>query len=145
MKRGKGLERPGALVYPAAMSEEKKVLVVEDEPDHRLAMQMIFEREEGLQVLMAGDTAEADAVLAQGPVDLILLDIALPGETGTEFCSRLKERPGGKQIPIIAVSAFPDTLWRDRALEAGCIDFVTKPFDPPKLIDLVRKTIGLQP
>ena len=125
------------------MSEKKRVLVVEDEPDHRLAVQMIFEREPELEVLTAADTAEARSILAAHSVDLILLDIALPGETGIEFCSRLAAEKGVLEIPIIAISAFPDMVWRDRSLEAGCIDFFSKPFDPPKLVALVKKTLGL--
>lgn len=125
------------------MADKKTILVVEDEPDHRLAVQMIFEREEGLDVLTAGDVAEAEQILTSHAVDLILLDIALPGETGMEFCARLAAGGRPLEVPIIAMSAFPDTIWRDKALEAGCLDFFSKPFDPPKLIALVRKTLGL--
>ena len=125
------------------MTDKKTILVVEDEPDHRLAVQMIFEREEGLDVLTAGDTKEAEKCLQEKHVDLILLDIALPGETGMEFCARLTADNRSIKVPIIAMSAFPDTIWRDKALETGCIDFFSKPFDPPKLVALVKKTLGL--
>jgi CheY-like chemotaxis protein len=126
------------------MSETKRVLIIDDEPDHLLAMQMIFEKEDGLQVETAGDSQQADEILRKGGVDLILLDIALPGETGMEFCARQPKMDGVAKIPIIAVSAFPDSIWREKALQAGCIDFFSKPFDPPKLVELVRKTLNLR-
>ena len=96
------------------MSGKKKLLVVEDEPDHRLAVQMIFDRQEGFEVLPAADATEAREILRKGPVDLILLDIALPGETGLEFCERLVQESGDKKVPIIAISAFPESIWRSR-------------------------------
>lgn len=125
------------------MPGKKRLLVVDDEPDHLLAVQMIFERIQGIEVLTAGDTTEAEEVLQKAPVDLILLDISLPGETGLEFCARLSEKEVAETPPIIALSAFPDTIWREKVLQAGCIEFFGKPFDPPKLIELVKKTLGL--
>jgi DNA-binding response OmpR family regulator len=122
------------------MVETKRIMIVEDEPDHRMAMQMIFEREEGIEVYSAADTGEADRILGDEEIDLILLDIALPGEDGLHFCRRLRSRPEYADLPIIALSAFPDQLWRDKALDAGCTEFVGKPFDPPKLLELVRAT-----
>lgn len=139
------MELAGAVRYAhTIMTEKRRILVVDDEPEHLLAMQMIFEGPGEFEVVTAGDAAEAERVLArvEGKVDLVLLDIALPGETGLEFCRRLRERPGYGKVPILAVSAYPDYLWKEKALEAGCIDFVSKPFDPSRLIDMVRRLAG---
>ena len=99
------------------MLGKKRLLIVDDEPDHLLAMRMIFEKEKVFEVVTAADTAHADEVLREGPVDLILLDIALPGETGMEFCDRQLKKDGVAEIPIIAVSAFPDNIWSEKAIQ----------------------------
>lgn len=124
------------------MTEKKRILVVDDEPEHLLAMQMIFEGATDLDVLTAGDVPAAEQILSREKVDLVVLDIALPGETGLEFCQRIRQLPDYGNVPILAISAYPDYLWKDKALEAGCNDFVSKPFDPGKLIDLVRQLAG---
>ncbi len=124
------------------MSEKKRILIVDDEPEHLLAMQMIFEGASDLEVLTAGDVPEAEGVLGRESVDLVMLDIALPGETGLEFCERIRMQPRYGKVPILAISAYPDYIWKDKALQAGCNDFVSKPFDPGKLIELVRRLAG---
>ncbi len=130
------------MVYRTNMSEKYRILIVEDEPDHLLALKLIFEGEEDIDVSPAGNTREADEALDNAKIDIILLDIALPGEGGMEFCRRTRKRAEYREIPIIALTAYPVQLWRDRAIEAGCTDYVGKPFEPKKLIDTVRKHLA---
>ena len=130
------------MVYRTNMSKKYRILIVEDEPDHLLALKLIFEGEEDIDVSPAGNTREADEALDKAKIDIILLDIALPGEGGMEFCRRTRKREEYREIPIIALTAYPDQLWRDRVIEAGCTDYVGKPFEPKKLIETVRKHLA---
>jgi two-component system cell cycle response regulator len=115
------------------------ILAVEDEPDHLMAVEMIFRGVPGLRFFGAGNTAEADQVLERERIDLILLDLALPGEDGLSFCRRIKQDERYRSLPVIAFSAFPRGIYEERALEAGCVAFVDKPFHPHDLVELVRR------
>jgi two-component system OmpR family response regulator len=117
----------------------RHILAVEDEPDHLMAVEMLFQLEKGFVFHGAGSTAEADQVLAAGPIDLILLDLALPGEDGLTFCRRIKADARYRPIPVIAFSAFPHQIYEDRALEAGCAEYLGKPFHPRELLAAVRR------
>ena len=130
------------MVYRVNMSKKYRVLIVDDEPDHLLAVKLIFEGEEDIEVSPAGNTREADEAIDKAKIDIILLDIALPGEDGMTFCRRTREREEYRNIPIIALTAYPDQIWRDRVIEAGCTDYVGKPFEPKKLIETVRKYLA---
>jgi CheY-like chemotaxis protein len=112
---------------------------VEDEPDHLMAVEMLFRGEPDIQFFGAGTTTEADRILERERIDLILLDLMLPGEDGLTFCRRIKGDERYRTLPVIAFSAFPRGIYAERALEAGCVAFVDKPFHPHDLIDLVRK------
>ena len=67
---------------------------------------------------------------------------ALPGEGGIEFCRRTRKREEYRDIPIVALTAYPNQIWRDRVIEAGCTDYVGKPFEPKTLIETVRKHLA---
>ena len=111
---------------------------MDDEPDHLAALQLFIGREEDFEIVTAGNAGQAGERMEEG-VDLVLLDIALPGESGTDFCLRIKEIEGLRDIPIIALSAYPDTIWKERALEAGCVEYISKPSEPKNIIELIRK------
>ena len=130
------------MVYRVNMSKKYRILIVEDEPDHLLAINLIFEGDEDIAVSPAGNTREADEALDKAKIDIILLDIALPGEDGMTFCRRTREREEYRNTPIIALTAYPDQIWRDKAIEAGCTDYVGKPFEPKTLIETVRKYLA---
>jgi CheY-like chemotaxis protein len=127
------------------MTEKRRILVVDDEPDHLMALKMIFEREESLEVVTAADTVVAEKELGRGGVDLILLDLALPGESGIEFAHRIKRMDEYRDLPVIALSAFPDQIWKDRALEAGCVEFISKPSEPRTILEAVKAVITESP
>lgn len=117
----------------------RHLLAVEDEPDHLMAVEMLFRGLPGYIFHGAADTAAAEAILAVTPIDIILLDLALPGEDGITFCKRLKAQERYRDLKIIAFSAFPRQVYEDRAIEAGCVAYIDKPFRPRELVDLVRK------
>jgi DNA-binding response OmpR family regulator len=117
----------------------RRILTVEDEPDHLMAVEMLFRGEPGIEFFGAGTTAEADEILRREAIDLILLDLALPGEDGLSFCKRIKAQERYRAIPVVAFSAFPRQIYESRAREVGCIDYFDKPFHPRDLIAAVRK------
>jgi DNA-binding response OmpR family regulator len=118
------------------------LLAVEDEPDHLMAVEMLFRWEPGYAFFGAGTTAEAEEILGKEKIDLILLDLALPGEDGLTFCRRIKAQERYRQIPVIAFSAFPRQIYEEKALEAGCVAYLDKPFHPRSLVEVVRKHLA---
>ncbi len=117
----------------------KQILAVEDEPDHLAAVEMLFTLEPGFVLHGAHTTAEAAVILEREAIDLILLDLALPGEDGLTFCRRIKTQPRNRHIPVIAFSAFPHQLYEEKALEAGCVEYLDKPFHPRVLLEAMRR------
>jgi two-component system OmpR family response regulator len=127
---------------PAAAPAVRRILTVEDEPDHLMAVEMLFRGEPGIEFFGAGTTAEADAILERQAIDLILLDLALPGEDGLSFCRRIKAQERYRDLPVIAFSAFPRQIYESRAREVGCIDYFDKPFHPRDLIAAVKRHLA---
>lgn len=70
--------------------------------------------------------------------DVVLLDIGLPGLDGFEVCARLRSEPELKNIPIVAVTACSSEADRDRIRAAGCDLYMSKPYDPQRLLAVVR-------
>lgn len=105
-----------------------RILVVEDEPTSLKLAQAVLSAE-GHQVLDAEAVKQAfETVLREKP-EMILLDLRLPGVDGLTFARQLKSDAETKNIPIIAVTAYPDQFTRQQALDAGCDAYFTKPLD----------------
>ncbi len=118
------------------------ILAVEDEPDHLMAVELLFRGEPGYEFFGAGTTAEAEVILGREQIHLILLDLALPGEDGLTFCKRIKAEERYRELPVIAFSAFPRQIYEEKALEAGCVAYLDKPFQPRALVELVRRHLA---
>lgn len=127
---------------PELATPVRRILAVEDEPDHLLAVELLFRGEPGFEFFGVGSTAEAEEVLRREPIDLILLDLALPGEDGLSFCKRIKAQERYRGIPVVAFSAFPRQIYESRAREVGCSDYLDKPFHPRDLIAAVRRNLA---
>lgn len=111
-----------------------KVVVVDDEPDIRTMVADYLCRD-GYEVSHCGSSAELDERLAAGSADLILLDVALPGEDGISIARRLRATIA---TPIIMLTALDDIVDRVVGLEVGADDYLTKPFDLRELRARVR-------
>jgi len=98
----------------------------------------------GHEIIPVSDGSAALKQLALGPPDLILLNFLMPGMDGCEVCGQLKKNPDWKDIPVIFLSTADDKSFIIRALEAGGVDYVTKPFNPAELISRVRTQLVLK-
>ena len=105
-----------------------KLLLVEDNPvNRRLAMFLLHSQ--GYQVREATSAQEAFEILKTEPMDLIVMDIQLPGMDGLAATTKLKAEPATANIPVIAVTSYAMAGDREKALAAGCSGYVTKPID----------------
>lgn len=115
------------------------ILVVDDDRTTRMTLTAYFEAS-GYRVSEAGDGAALMECLAKGPVDLILLDVSLPGEDGFAL---LREIRRTSDIAVIMVSGKTDALDRIVGLELGAHDYVTKPFNTRELLARAKNLIRL--
>ena len=120
-----------------------RILVVDDQPGNIQVVGTILGAL-GHEIIPANDGPTALKRLALSPPDLILLDLLMPGMDGCEFCRRLQESPTARDIPVIFLSAADDKDLIVRALEAGGVDYITKPFNRAELISRVRTQLVLK-
>lgn len=113
------------------------VLVVDDEPVNCLVLDAML-APEGYVVRSAATGEEALAMLAESPVDVVLMDLSLPGIDGVEACRRIRAMPGGELVPVVVVTAHGEREARIRAKAAGADDFLAKPVDEAELLARVK-------
>ncbi|MDT7808445.1 MAG: two-component system, OmpR family, alkaline phosphatase synthesis response regulator PhoP [Acidobacteriota bacterium] len=120
----------------------RPVLIIEDEPDIAEGLRYNLERE-GLAVVLAetGEKGLEAALDRKNPPALILLDLMLPGMSGTELCRRLRREPQTRRTPIIILTARGSEAERVAGLELGADDYITKPFSVRELIARVRAVL----
>jgi two-component system cell cycle response regulator DivK len=118
------------------------ILIVEDNEMNRDMLSRRLERK-GYKILIAVDGAMGiDVARANGP-DLILMDMSLPVVDGWEATRRIKADEALKHIPVIALTAHAMANDRDKALEAGCDEYDTKPIDLPRLLGKIETLLPL--
>lgn len=113
------------------------ILVVEDDPSVRSFVEEYLGGN-GYRVLAVGDGGAMTAVMARETVDLVILDIMLPGVDGLQLTRTLRAK---SQVPIIMVTGRGDTVDRVVGLEVGADDYLPKPFDPRELLARVRSLL----
>lgn len=117
-----------------------RVLVVEDEESFSEALSFML-RKEGYEVEVAADGAKALELFDRSGADLVLLDLMLPGVSGTEVCRQLRAK---SNVPIIMVTAKDGEVDKVVGLELGADDYVTKPFSSRELVARVRAVLRRQ-
>ena len=118
----------------------QRILVIDDNPAN-LALVSAILQHAGYDVVEAETAEEGLASLPAQPPDLVLVDIALPGMDGLAFTRVLKAQPPLAHIPVIAVTAFAMKSDEQKALDAGCDGYVTKPIDVHALPGVVAQAL----
>lgn len=124
-----------------AVSKAVRILVVDDEPHIRRVLEAILGKE-GFEVLVAVDGPQGLDELSTEEVDLVILDLMMPGANGLEILSKIRSDPQCENTPVIILTAKGQDTDREAALAGGANDFLTKPFSPKKLIARIHEILG---
>ena len=121
-----------------------RILVVEDNEENRDSLSRRLQRR-GFEVITAEDGKVGVATAIAERPDLVLMDMNMPELDGWQATRQIKAEPGLEALPVIALTAHAMTGDRDRALEAGCVDYHTKPIEFPKLIAQIELLLKAKP
>jgi len=117
---------------------DELVLHIEDNPSNRKVVRYIF-RQTDYRLLEAESGEDGLSLMETERPDLVLLDMQLPGMTGYEVAARAKADDRYKEIPIIALTSYALSGDDRKAFEAGCDDYIAKPYTPDVLLECMRK------
>ena len=117
-----------------------RILVVEDNAENLDSLARRLERR-GFEVLLAADGKIGVATAKAEKPDLILMDMNMPEVDGWEATRQIKADPGLAAVPVIALTAHAMSGDKERALEAGCTDYHTKPIEFPKLLAQIESLL----
>jgi PAS domain S-box-containing protein len=132
-----------ATLLPELANHRARILIVDDErPNRQLLEAMLVP--EGYDVVMAADAESAISLAAHEALDLILLDVMLPGMDGYDVARSVKANRATQNVPIIMVTALGDRDARLRGLRAGAEDFLSKPVDRAELCVRVKNLLRLK-
>ncbi|MDD5382455.1 MAG: response regulator [Candidatus Margulisbacteria bacterium] len=120
----------------------KKILIIEDYPATTEMIENIL-KTEGFQVITAPDGPAGLKQARSGKPDLILLDIMMPEMSGFEVLEKLKAERETAKIPVIIISVRASEENIAQGKELGAIEYMSKPFDPFKLVEIVKTHLGL--
>jgi CheY-like chemotaxis protein len=118
------------------MHPSRRILIVEDNPDHRFLLRHQLQKIGGFALVEVTDGAQALDVVPRGePLDLIIMDLGLPGLDGLEATRRIRALPGPQgHIPIVAYTAYTTAHMEHEARAAGCDAYLTKPLRDVRLL-----------
>ncbi len=122
---------------------QPKILIVDDQPINIKLLQRKLERQ-GMEVFVAYNGRECIDIVSKAKPDLILLDIMMPEMDGIETCQRLKSNPETETVPIIFITAKASKEGKLEGLDAGAVDYITKPIDLDETLARVRTQLRLQ-
>ena len=126
----------------APTSRLDKIVIVDDDARIRDLLRR-FLSQEGFDVLLAEDGRALDRILQRETIDLIVLDLMLPGEDGLSICKRL--RANATKIPVIMLTAKGEDVDRINGLDIGADDYLGKPFNPRELLARIHAVLRRRP
>jgi sigma-B regulation protein RsbU (phosphoserine phosphatase) len=125
------------------VNKTPRILIVDDEPLNIKLLDVVL-RKNGFQTITGASGPAARALALEHQPDLILLDVMMPGEDGYATCELLKQQPRVADIPVIFISALTDTDSKVRGLEAGGVDYISKPFEKAEVLARVKVHLKLR-
>jgi len=128
------------MLNPSDTKQPETILIIDDTPDNLRFLSDLLERAGyAVRKVISGDLGLEAAQLE--PPDLILLDIKMPGLDGYQVCDRLKSNERTRSIPVIFLSAMSEELDKVMAFEAGCVDYITKPFQVVEVLARIENQL----
>jgi two-component system chemotaxis response regulator CheY len=122
---------------------EYKVLIVEDSPTMRQLICFALKRLHGIRIVEASDGVDGLKKLATEKFDLIFTDINMPIMDGLKLVSLLRNDANYKDTPIVVITTEGAQEDRERALALGANDYITKPIQPNKILDIARSMLNI--
>ena len=120
---------------------KKVILAVDDIPANLIAIQKILDPLFDVRLVKEGE--QALALLKREKIDMVLLDIEMPGYNGFELLRMIREDPALERLPVVFVTAHASRGFIQRAAEAGAVGYIIKPFKPSQLLQKVMEPLGL--
>lgn len=136
------VESEGDQQPPRLVQHAEQILIADDNPANLLLLRRILEKEP-CELLEAEDGKSALKLALEHRPDLVLLDVMMPGLDGYEVSLALKQDPHMSEVPVIFLSALADASSKLKGLEAGAVDYITKPFNKDEVLARVRIQLKL--
>src|SRR5271157_3735288 len=125
------------------MKDKPIILVVDDQPQNNELLEA-FLVPQGYEIIKAANGEEALEKLADNQIDLILLDVIMPGMDGFEVTRKIRQDKNNRLMPIILVTALRETEDRIQGIKAGCDDYISKPFDKMELLARIQSLLKIK-
>jgi CheY-like chemotaxis protein len=125
-------------------THQPTIMVIENETSNRILIERVLSTR-GYRCVSASNGREALEMLDKEHVDLILTDLSMPVLDGYRTTQLIRSRPGLEKVPIVAVTAFALSDEGEAAKQIGCTEYLTKPFKPRQLLEVVERLLNAQP
>lgn len=126
--------------YRTNETQAPTILIIENEVSNRILIERVLSTR-GYRCLAASNGLEALNMLEHERVNLILTDLSMPIMDGYRTTQLIRERPGMERVPIVAVTAYAQSDENEAALQIGCNEYLTKPFKPRQLLEVVDRLL----
>lgn len=124
--------------------KNKPVILVVDDQLHNILLLEGFLARQGYEIIRAESGQEALEKLVHNQVDLVLLDVKMPGMSGFEVLTKLRADKKTERIPVVMITAQIEKEIRVQAYESGCDDFISKPFEQYELLARVKSLLRIK-
>ena len=125
---------------PTSGTRQPTILIIENEVSNRILIERVLSTR-GYRCISASNGQEALNILDSEYVDLILTDLSMPVLDGYRTTQLIRERPSMINVPIVAVTAYALNDENEAALQIGCNEYLTKPFKPRQLLEVVDRLL----